>query len=342
MSIADPFQGSKQRSSLPVSNESVIQAHDPGGCSGSQSPPSSTAGQEDTRASSRDAPYQYQDVMQQNNQCFSLHVSYDTTVWINKSTYVPYSPSQSSSSAASSEPSTGELRDPPMPRSWLRSRGAQVARWIHDPSETDCPISHSSTKFDQLGRNAEYFEWKQSELSLRTIEYNLLLPSQSEMRRSQKDYSFWTLLYDEGVFVGHTAPGLIAIQAISRPQSTNSGSSHTPHPSEIALTLYHHDVGGFEGLQYVFMLSIQNAQTQHLIMHDMYPSWPITTPGMWEYGTQEYEELLGTRIGRIVGYLVLGGFSRGSRRIVRIIVYCVDGTLEMRFDIEKVSKTPEA
>jgi hypothetical protein len=40
---------------------------------------------------------------------------------------------------------------------------------------------------------------------------------------------------------------------------------------------------------------------------------PTDEPQIFEYGTAEYEALLGTRTGAVVAYLVLGAFQRGTR-----------------------------
>lgn len=266
----------------------------------------------------------------------SPDISWGTSVQSEEPTCASCSSSQVRLQAASNDYPMLDLRDPPMPRSWLRYRGAQISRWIDDPSEPGCPVPRNSVNFDQLERNAEFLGRSQLQISSDAIEFNLLLPPQTELRRSQMDYSFWTMKYDQDTFHGFTAPGLVALQAINRPILEDSEPSQAPHPSEIALALYDHDIGGIESLRYVFALCVVNVQTQHLLMHDIYPSWPRTAPDIWEYGSQQYEEIIGTRIGRTVGYLMLGGFARGSRRIARIVVFCVDSTLQIRFDIEAI------
>jgi len=56
----------------------------------------------------------------------------------------------------------------------------------------------------------------------------------------------------------------------------------------------------------------------------------------WEYGTDEYQALLGTQIGKISASFVLGAFPRGTRRISRVVTWINDSLLYMRFDIEVV------
>jgi hypothetical protein len=56
-----------------------------------------------------------------------------------------------------------------------------------------------------------------------------------------------------------------------------------------------------------------------------------------EHGTPEYEEILGTQLGRAVACLMISAFPRGTMRIYRIIPYLVaSADVELRFDIEPV------
>ncbi|KAJ5549589.1 hypothetical protein N7513_006823 [Penicillium frequentans] len=61
-------------------------------------------------------------------------------------------------------------------------------------------------------------------------------------------------------------------------------------------------------------------------------------PGVrtWNHDTDEYQALLGTQIGKISASLVLGAFTRGTRRISRVVTWINDSLLYMRFDIELV------
>lgn len=40
---------------------------------------------------------------------------------------------------------------------------------------------------------------------------------------------------------------------------------------------------------------------------------------IWEWGTPEYQALLGTEIGKVMTCFVLGAFEREGRRIARIV-----------------------
>lgn len=134
---------------------------------------------------------------------------------------------------------------------------------------------------------------------------------------------------------GRTGPGTIFIEDVQRA----SGSTN-PHISEITQAVYtrNHDI---ESLKRVFVCDIANTATVDLIKNKLYSqanglSWPDPNVRIWEYGTPEYQALLGTPIGKMVAALVLGAFPRGTRRIVRIASWQVGSSNmpQLRFDIE--------
>lgn len=66
----------------------------------------------------------------------------------------------------------------------------------------------------------------------------------------------------------------------------------------------------------------------------------LEDPETWAHGTPEYDALLGTRIGKLISYIVLGGFERGSFRIAQVVTWpswLLGARANMRFDNEPVS-----
>ncbi|KAJ5107469.1 hypothetical protein N7456_004144 [Penicillium angulare] len=214
------------------------------------------------------------------------------------------------------------IKDPPKSKDWLQSRGAQVIRWIENPADPDCPISRNSLTVEQL-QNEARIEDPKDDCMVSDLEFpagfRLLEP--------------WTtcrVYFGEDLWIGHVTPGVIVMQTIQRM------AHETPNISEIALTIYYREYDTTEDLRHIFFTTVMNEQTRELITEDLYPYWPDDAPTMtWEHGTPEYEQIIGTRIGRVAGYIVLGGFDRGTRRIA-----CVVGSspceeiLDLRFDIE--------
>lgn len=212
--------------------------------------------------------------------------------------------------------------------SWLRARGARVTRWIDNPNEPGCPISKNALAFEEIEETTSKFE-RNASVDIELAGHTLLLPP-AAAPPERGGYVYYTMRFDRDSWSGFFAPGILVIQSMRRVIPGN------PHPSDIALTLYAKEQGRLDNLRYVFATTIINWQTKHFISQDLYSSWPGVEPRAWEYGTKEYEEIMGTRIGRTVAYLVLGGFERGTRRIVRIVTYNKADELDIRFDIRPI------
>lgn len=117
-----------------------------------------------------------------------------------------------------------------------------------------------------------------------------------------------------------------------------------PMWNEIARAQYvmDHDI---DTLRHVLVTTIINTEThtvvQELILDESRGLNAQVADGelyvIAEQGTPEYEEILGTQLGRAVACLMISAFSRGTMRIYRIIPYLVaSAAVELRFDIEPV------
>ncbi|KAJ5928751.1 hypothetical protein N7466_007707 [Penicillium verhagenii] len=130
-------------------------------------------------------------------------------------------------------------------------------------------------------------------------------------------------------WIGCIAPGVIFIEIIERkPKGTGQD---IPQISDLTRIAYEHK-WSLPSLEHVCVCSIEEESTKKLCRDQIYKGNGLTwieyedetaesTSHTWEYGTPEYQALLGTRIGRIVGFLVLNGFERGTRRIARIVTF---------------------
>ncbi|KAJ5151127.1 uncharacterized protein N7482_010379 [Penicillium canariense] len=127
-------------------------------------------------------------------------------------------------------------------------------------------------------------------------------------------------------WAGRAAEGVLFMEDIVR--NTIDG----PWISELSKAAYEH-VAPLPTLRHVFVTNIINRDTRPDVRrlvtgHDLQ---------LFESGTPKYQAMLGTRIGKIVTYLVLGAFDRGTRSISRIAVWFAGRQhilLHMRFDIE--------
>ncbi|KAJ5764897.1 hypothetical protein N7520_004456 [Penicillium odoratum] len=226
-------------------------------------------------------------------------------------------------------------RDPAMPRVWLRQKGAQYASWINDPQAPGCPIGPNTLTMPQavlLGGTRQTFSTGDD---LKWVEQPLFLPPQEEMPRKHEDYTQEGLMFDRTFVRILFSPQIMECKNIDREEDLGEQAGNYPHVSEQMLALYRrkHDL---DNLRYIFMTSIVNIQTSDLLLWKMYPSSGPWEPEAWESGTDEYLELLGTRIGRTAASIVLAGFPRGTIRIARIWVWEYGGaSMQMRFDLER-------
>lgn len=113
-----------------------------------------------------------------------------------------------------------------------------------------------------------------------------------------------------------------------------------PWISELIKVAYENEFP-LDTLRHIFLNIVINEDTKHLIKTLLYTSerglsWPDDERRIWEYPTPEYHAILGTRIGKVVGYFVLGAFTRGTRRVSRIVSWAgVLETITLRFDLEE-------
>lgn len=133
-------------------------------------------------------------------------------------------------------------------------------------------------------------------------------------------------------WLGSTGPGIILIDTIARRSDSNA-----PHISEITTACYQRHFP-IAGLKHIFITRIANPDTASCIkkrIQSSRRSWPSCGEQEWAFGTPEYDALLGTRLGKVAAYIVLGAFDRGTRRIARIVTWPGRGNSpNMRFEIE--------
>lgn len=226
----------------------------------------------------------------------------------------------------------------------LQEAGALRQEWIAN-TESDCPIPRSTLTFRDLGHWHKTYFTDGLPDQVRDKAVELELPNGNDCywytSLSSKKCMIIRLKDAGDVWVGHTGPGVLFIEIVCRHEDSTE-----PHSSEIAKAVYENDFDISE-LRYVFVVDVQNEQTKHYVETQLYTldenGWVVreTAVKIWDYGTPQYQSLLGTRIGKMLAYLVLGAFPRGTRRIARIATWYAEtvgqslGDLQIRFDIEK-------
>ncbi|KAJ5383127.1 hypothetical protein N7517_001038 [Penicillium concentricum] len=115
-----------------------------------------------------------------------------------------------------------------------------------------------------------------------------------------------------------------------------------PHWSSIAIAQYKFD-HPIDTLKYLYFTNVQNNETLPYVQEILYPRHDVDWPKfseiakqVWEYGTDEYKEILGTKLGRAAARLVIGAWDRGTHRIARVFTLGREHNIHLRFDIEPI------
>ncbi|KAJ5740220.1 hypothetical protein N7493_000092 [Penicillium malachiteum] len=140
----------------------------------------------------------------------------------------------------------------------------------------------------------------------------------------------WNVRFStEGLWIGDIAPDMIILRSVSR-----ISASDVPHLYDVALTLYNSLYTTPSALRYIFAISVLSEENHDFFSGILYPRPIGNRHRVLTHGSEEYYEVMGTRIGRSVACLVLAGFRRGTRRIARVAVYQFNNVINLRFDLE--------
>lgn len=215
--------------------------------------------------------------------------------------------------------------------------GIRLLGWINDPS-VSCPITTSRSTFRGLISQKWDLLEQPGGLPANYTQSTFLPPSVpgavgSQLR--QNSYR-WTSIkkapphqpLDVCWWSGRTAQGVVFLEDVNRPEG-----SQFPFISELTKAIYEKDFD-IDTLRYVFVTDIANPVTRGFIIGVL---WPENTenPRVIASHTPEFQVLLGTPIGKIVAYLTLNAFTRGTKRISQIVLWHDDqASPHLRFDIE--------
>ncbi|KAJ5135526.1 uncharacterized protein N7515_004804 [Penicillium bovifimosum] len=231
----------------------------------------------------------------------------------------------------------GRSSDPQVTR--YRAIGAQLQKWIDDPNAEGCTVAEATLTMQDLIDNGDPDnDWEVVENTFvnsvadlpEAARIMMGLPTSDDgahfrhMRIKRKDLDCYEMT---------TGEAFIACHLIFR----YSG----PHCNEVTNALYEQDFR-IESLRNVAFIQVVNPETAPLVTGVLYPRRGMRfaygvadqEPQVWLHGTPEYQEILGTEIGKTVAYLVLSCFQRGTRPISRIITCSDSGdSLCMVFEI---------
>ncbi|KAJ5765327.1 hypothetical protein N7520_004886 [Penicillium odoratum] len=231
----------------------------------------------------------------------------------------------------------------------IQNEGAQRRRWIANPSEPGCYIEKSTLTFHDLVNryNSGLITTDRVVFSQEIDDH--VLEKIKELEKSRKvssdrsKYATFDLNGHDFSWSGIIGPGIIVLSSIFRVKKepgTQVRDMDLPRITASAVTqaFYTRDFD-IESLRCIFVSFVINKSTIEFITEQLYENatWADDVPRTWEYGTPEYDGLIGTRIGRVIAYFVLGAYDRGTHRISSIVTYpCPTGGVHMRFDIEAI------
>ena len=222
----------------------------------------------------------------------------------------------------------------------FQAAGERRVRWLEDPNEPGCSIPRSTLTFDDLYDLFDGIEIqsqaKNLDVELEEQVVELGLPDEFRTPVHDSVYRYFRILHYNLSWTGHTGPGIIVIGKIRREKDAAA------QISAVTQAVYQRDFD-LESLKYIFMTIVVNRETSNLIMNQIYTAangldWPDSESQTWVPNNPEYNALLGTRLGKIILYFLLGAFDRGTRQIRQIVTWPTPGgvALNIRFDIVHV------
>lgn len=237
--------------------------------------------------------------------------------------------------------------DPAWKYGMLQVEGALRQQWISDPT-TQSSVNPCTVTLDNLPRalwdltrshdplwNDHFVEGVLEPLSALFGNQNVETWLFEKIDLEYNEMDGHGQVKDSCHWHGRIGLGVVFLDDIAR--ASNFGG---PQISELTQAIYT-DSYPIDTLKHVFVIDIANRVTRTLIETQIYTqenglSWPDQTLRVWDYGSPEYQALLGTPLGKCVAALVLGAFVRGTRRIARIACWEVCACAQLRVDIELV------
>lgn len=237
-----------------------------------------------------------------------------------------------------------------------RSRGELLQRWIAGPcSDTaeECPVSQCTVKYkdfdawDYFGSGGPYntgYERDATEaLGIeppRPDSWEVVVLEKWDPEAAASGTLYMKGPYDGKLLVwdGSVAPGIVFISMMHRRPA--AGPDLVPWSSQMIHAVYEKSFP-LNGLKHIIVADVTNKDTKRVVKKELYTAsnglhWPDEELREWKYDTAEYKALLGTRIGAVVAYFILGAFKPGTCRISLIATCFYFMNLHMRFDIEQI------
>ncbi|KAJ5975939.1 hypothetical protein N7481_009646 [Penicillium waksmanii] len=182
----------------------------------------------------------------------------------------------------------------------FEKEGAQLRRWMENPSEPGCYIPRARMFLSDL---MDTYEMDAPEIKGDIGLKPLSDPSEGpELQQFQSFHWF----HQEMQFDGHATPSSLTIEIIRKPADRYF---ELPPISEVAKALYE-DSFALDGLEHIFVKNIQNYETKRCLENFILPNHPpVPDLGSLTLNRLESDAILGSRIGKVVAYFVLSALS---------------------------------
>ncbi|KAF7519755.1 hypothetical protein PCG10_009798 [Penicillium crustosum] len=237
-----------------------------------------------------------------------------------------------------------------------RQKGARLIAWLEDPNEPGCNIAQATITTDDLLNNLpEAYRYQVRGTYFLTV--NDILeggdPESMGITTNGNRYRFTYLLShvnDPEVLAGYgrekmdnkleqiIGPGIIVASSIFRHDSIQW--------NEIARALYVMD-HPITTLRHIMYETVINEETAPYIRRIAYPRYNLSFEHadrepclIIERGTQEYVELLGTKLGKTTAIFLISSLPRGTIRIARAYIWNIRQKLQLVFQFELIPDSP--
>jgi hypothetical protein len=233
-----------------------------------------------------------------------------------------------------------------------RAKGAQLQRWLEDPNEPNCYISPIMTTIDDLlqAPSPRTFEvssagWddpydlmdggEPESVGLTTTGHHYRYITISNRVTDPKVLRAFEREYASNSYAHICGPGLLVAHSFFRYDNFQW--------NEIGHAVYTID-RPINTLKYIMFRHVINEETKPYILKELYPRLGLRFKIQQfkpcqkiERGTPEYEELLGTKLGKAAAILLISSLPRGTRRIARAVIWNVGGKIMVRFEVESTT-----
>lgn len=223
--------------------------------------------------------------------------------------------------------------------------GARRQKWLDDAESADCAIYQTPIinlkglihhKNLQLKWENPLEQWGPPPVNYHQELESLYLPTDTSYRqiRIRKSGRHPVRGEARNDYLHYTARGVLIAMDIVRVDG--------PHWSDIALAQYTLD-HPVDTLKHIFFHHVINNDTRDFFISQLYPRRSrlqfgdshlpaALVPVVWNYGTPEYQAILGTAFGKSVCALLISAFPRGTVCVARVVSW-MDHHLQLRFDV---------